>query len=365
MSVSYGGDSITFEDGSTVSSGWNGFKNRIINGTITIVQRYSGAAANNITGNIYVMDRWAFNGQSANLYSARMVTNANTAVSNYEADAAPTGFTNSIKITSLTANTTGTGTLCAAFQAIEGNNVEDFAWGTSSAKPITVSFWTKSSIAGLYSFAIINGPQTRCYATTYRINQANTWEYKTITIPGNTDGTWHKDNQVGMYLFWGFAASTLYGVTTNNVWDSTGGKYHATGTTRLTETLNATMYITGVQAERGSTASSFEYRSITTELAMCQRYYTQFNSFSLEAYQGAGGYVRALNTIVPLPVEMRATPTRTVITAGSSSIIRPTATDYSGLNPVSPKHLNAFLETNNTTGIASISGRTEGFSAEL
>jgi hypothetical protein len=98
---------------------------------------------------------------------------------------------------------------------------------------------------------------------------------------------------------------------------------------------------------------------------LCQRYFTRFGPFSLEAYQGSAGFVRALNTIVPLPVEMRTTPSRTVNTTGSSNIIRTTVTDYSGLNPVSAKHLNAYLETNNTTGVASISGRVESFDAEL
>lgn len=302
MTVSYGGSNITFDDGSTVSSGWTGFKNRLINGAVTIDQRYSGASANNITGNIYIMDRWCFNGQVSDKYSARMVSTANSAASNFESGAAPAGFTNSIKITTVSANTTVTNTLFAPFQCIEGFNVADLAWGTSAAQPLTVSFWTKSSITGSYSLAAVNGNQTRTYATTYTINQANTWEYKTVTIPGDQSGTWWTDNRQGIYLFWGLGAGTLYSVTTNNTWETNGGKYHATGTTKFVETLGATKYLTGLQAERGSTASSFEYRPYTTESQLCKRYYYQVSNWYIPA--GANAVLATLH-----PVSMRVTAT--------------------------------------------------------
>jgi hypothetical protein len=304
MSVSYGGSSITFEDGSIVSSGSQGFKNKIINGAMVIDQRYNGASANNIPGNIYVMDRWAFNGQVGDKYSARMVSTANSSASNYESTAAPTGFTNSIKVTTVSANTTVTNTLFAAWQAIEGYNVADLDYGTANAKTVTVSFWTKSSLIGTFSVAVLNGLATRCYATTYTINSANTWEYKTVTIPGCTDGTWYKDNQLGMYLFFGLGGGSTYSVGTNNTWDTNSAKYHATGATSVIATLGATWYVTGVQLEKGTTASSFEYRSYQKELFLCQRYY---QTMYVGIVTNGGQTGTNFNYTVP----MRAAPTAT------------------------------------------------------
>jgi hypothetical protein len=266
------------------------------------------------------MDRWAFNAQAgyADKFSIRMVTSANSSASNYESTASPTsaGFNNSIKITSLSANTipSGSTALFTGYQAIEGYNVADLSWGTSDAKPLTVSFWTKSSVIGSYSFAAVNGAQNRCYASTYTINQANTWEYKTVTIPGDTSGTWNKDNQVGMYLFWGFGAGSSFTVTTNNTWDGNSSKYHATGVTPLTATNGATLYITGVQAEKSSAATAFEYRQFGQELALCQRYFQKVDYLHDNGGLSASWYVYN----IPFMVQMRAAPTLAAATAINS-----------------------------------------------
>lgn len=359
MSVSYGGDSITFADGS-IQSGALGNRNRIINGAMVIDQRNSGNIGYaNTSFSPYTVDRWcvANGGSSTGNVSFQQSSTVPTTTSPQ--------FTKSLAITVTTTKTLGTNEYLVLYQAIEGNNFDDLRWGTAQASTITISFWVRSSVTGTYTVALRNaaGGYNRSYPATYTINSANTWEYKTILVPGDQSGTWAATNGAGVQIAWDLGSgSGLIG--TANTWN-TGGFLRASSQTNWINNAGATFFITGVQVESGSTASSFEYRPYGEELALCQRYYTQFNSFSLEAYQGAGGYVRALNTIVPLPVEMRATPTRTVITTGSNSIIRPTVTDYSGLNPVSSKHLNAFLETNNTTGTASISGRTESFSAEL
>ena len=364
MSVSYGGDSITFEDSSVISSGWTGFKNRLINGDMRVNQR--GASVNVASGGgttYSSCDRFTL----VNYFGSGWInTEQSTDV--------PSGFTNSLKLTVGAAPplSGSTGYIVDIVQCVEGNNIADL-YGSN----VTLSFWVKSSVTGTYSVTFQNttptgnDSSTRLYIAEYTISSANTWEKKTITVnlaTGNASGTWNKTNGAGLSVCWNLGAeSNRKGNTYLNTWGTMGSTPNIQSSSQVQWATNAgaTFFITGAQLEKGSTASSFEYRPYGEELALCQRYYTQFNSFTLEAYQGAGGYVRALNTIVPLPVEMRATPTRTVITTGSNSIIRPTVTDYSGLNPVSSKHLNAFLETNNTTGTASISGRTESFSAEL
>lgn len=340
-------DSISNSQGSPF-----GFKNRIINGGMVIDQRNAGSSVTPTNGT-FSLDRWQFE-----------VTQSSK-ITTIQSSDAPTGFSNSLLVTSSSSYSIGSSDSFLLRQHIEGYNWFDMSYGTSLAKSATLSFWVKSSLTGTFGGAFRNNNNDRSYLYQYTINQANTWEYKTITIPGDTTGTWEKTNQRGVTVYFGLAT----GSTTNpnsftGGWIS-GNYQTVTSQTSLVGTNGATWYVTGVQVEKGSQATSFDFRPYTTELALCQRYYTKFGPFSLEAYQGAGGYVRALNTVVPLPVEMRTTPTRTVVTAGSSSIIRPTDTSYSGLNPISAKHLNAFLETNNTTGTASISGRVEAFDAEM
>jgi hypothetical protein len=316
MSVSYGGSSITFEDGSIVASGSQGFKNKFINGHMMIDQRNAGASANNVVGNLYVIDRWATNGQVANLYKTQQINGANTAASNYESGGAPAGFTHSMKVTSLSSYTTIAGTLNAPWQAIEGFNVADLDWGTSNAKSVTISFWTKCSIAGTYSVATLNSDASRSYTTTYTINTPNTWEYKTVTIPGDQSGTWNKGNTIGIYVFWALSAGSTFIASTNNSW-ATAGSYSASGCTQLTATNGATWYMTGAQLEKGTTASSFEFRSYGKELMLCQRYFSSIAWGNGDYYNGYNPYGAsyASYTTIPLPA-MRVAPTITFSGSG-------------------------------------------------
>jgi hypothetical protein len=150
-------------------------------------------------------------------------------------------------------------------------------------------------VTGTYSVSALNADATRSYGTTYTINQANTWEYKTVTIPGDQTGTWGKGNGIGIYLFWALSAGSTYTSTTNNTWEA-GGKYSATGCTQFTATNAATWYMTGAQAERGSTASSFEYRPYGTELQLCQRYYEKSFDLLVKPASNLGHNQGALNT---------------------------------------------------------------------
>ena len=271
MSVSYGGSSITFEDGSIVSSGSAGFKNKIINGAMMIDQRNAGASLTITTNAQYSLDRWKSYMTQASKFSVRQMESSNTAASNYESSSAPTGFTNSIKITSASAYSVTSSDYFTIGQNIEGYNIADLDWGKATAKTVTLSFWVKSSLIGTFGAALGNNLGTRGYPFTYTINVANTWEYKTVTITGDTTGTWETGFYNGIVLYMSLGTGATYSGTAG-AW--TGSFLtSATGATSVVGTSGATFYLSGVQLEKGTTASSFEFRSYNKELMLCQRYY--------------------------------------------------------------------------------------------
>lgn len=283
MSVSYGGESITFADGSTTTSG-QPYRNRIQNGSMTVDQRNTGNSVTLITsgGNFYPVDR----------FFVEYKTTANSATAQQVTDA-PVGFGNSLKVTVVTGNTSvGTNDYLDIQHYVEGNNIKDLAWGTSDAKTITVSFWVKSSITGTFGYGVWNGGiGTRAYRTRYTINQTNTWEYKTITIPGCQDGSWNTNNNTGISMVWPIAIGSYAENATVNSWIS-GSTSWGTPTdvtkTHLT-TSGSTFQITGVQLEVGSTASSFEHRPYAMELTLCQRYFQTYTYAIGNAIRGGTG----------------------------------------------------------------------------
>lgn len=297
MSVSYGGDSITFADGSVQSGAWNGFRNRLINGAMVIDQRNAAASITPVDGQFSV-DRWKFSLAQTSKFTAQQSTTA------------PTGFSNSLLITSSSAYSVLTGDNFNLIQWIEGYNTADLAWGTAAAVPVTLSFWVRSSLTGTFGGSIVNNNQNYSYPFTYTISSANTFEYKTITIPGPTSGTWSNTTttrNIGIWIGLGAGASVS---GTAGTW-AAAGYYNATGATSLVGTSGATLYITGVQLERGSTASSFEYRPITTEFQLCSRYFQIYGGQSgAPNFQGYGS--GDMNCVYPLPVEMRTTPSGTL-----------------------------------------------------
>jgi len=312
MSVSYGGDSITFGDGTIVSSGSQGFKNKIINGHMMIDQRNAGAALTySASEAVYNVDRWQAGAIGGGTFTTRQMNSANTSASNYESSSAPTGFVNSLKITVGTADTS----LAAAdrysiYQYIEGNNVADLDFGIATAKSVTVSFWTKSSVVGTYGVYLMNGSYNRGIPSTFTINVANTWEYKTITFAGDITGTWFKDNRFGLALGVSFAMGTTYQGTANTWTDS--AVFTTSSQTNFMATSGNTFYITGVQLEKGTTASTFEFRSIQKELILCQRYYYKQSGASQYIRIGTGfvgaGSTTTLYAMVNFPVTMRIKP---------------------------------------------------------
>ena len=262
MSVSINGTGgITFADASTQSTGgYTGFRNRIINGAMMIDQRNAGASVTptNTGSSTYLLDRWKADISQASKFSVQ------------QSSTAPAGFTNSLAVTSLSSYTVGSSEVFAITQIIEGYNVADLGWGAAGASSVTLSFWVRSSLTGTFGVVLENSANTRSYPATYTISAANTWEQKSITIAGDTSGTWVVNNGKGIQIKFGLGVgSTLSGAAGS--W--AGADYWgATGATSVVGTNGATFYITGVQLEKGSVATPFEFRPYGTELALCQRY---------------------------------------------------------------------------------------------
>jgi hypothetical protein len=255
----------------TAYAGGNyGMRNRIINGDMRIDQRNNGASVTP-TSTVNTIDRWLAGMNVASKYSAQRST------------VAPTGFTNSMLVTSTSSYTVGAGELFYVGQRIEGLNVSDLGWGTASAQTITMSFQVRSSLTGTFGGSVTNRLFTRSYPFTYTISAANTWETKTVTIPGDTTGTWDTDTATGFVLHFGLGVGSSFSGAAGS-W-SANGFASATGAVSVVGTSGATFYITGVQLEAGSVATPFERRPYGTELALCQRYYEK--SYNMSEVPGA------------------------------------------------------------------------------
>ena len=275
-----------------------GTRNKIINGAMTIDQRNAGAAVTPTNGQFSV-DRWKGQLSEASKYTMQQNAGAVTP---------PAGFTNYLGITSLSAYSVGASDFFDVRQVIEGFNIADLAWGTSDAKPITLSFWVRSSLTGTFGAALKNFDGTRSYPFTYAIGAANTWEYKTVVIAGDTSGTWETTNGFGIQVQFGLGVGSTYSGTAG-AWAS-ANLVSVTGAVSVVGTNAATWQITGVQLEAGDTATPFEHRSYGDELALCQRYYWGFGYTSqLWRYANHIDSTSIFSTHFDLPVTMRAAPT--------------------------------------------------------
>jgi hypothetical protein len=299
-----------------------GFRNRIINGDMRIDQRNAGASVTPVNQQ-YLVDRFTSILTQASKFSAQQNAGAVTP---------PAGFTNYQGVTSLSAYSILTGDAFAIRQSIEGLNVSDLGWGTANAQAVTISFWVRSSLTGSFGANISNSAFNRSYPFSYTINAANTWEQKAVTIPGDTTGTWLTTNATGMSLTFGMGyGASLSG--TAGAWNA-GTAFMPTGAVSVVGTSGATFYITGVQLEAGSIATSFERRPFGTELALCQRYtYGQNNSAGQAFYLfgvSAGTGATSAFGIVQFPVTMRASPTAT-FSAANTFWIDPGITNFTTL----------------------------------
>ena len=249
-------------------------RNRIINGDMRIDQRGLGTQTVNSSG-LYTVDRWQANQTAAGKFSVGKSTTA------------PAGFTNSYLATSLSAYSVSSSDIFFFKQNIEGNNVADFAWGTASAKAVTLSFWVRSSLTGTFGGSLANSAHDRSYPFSYTISTADTWEQKSVTVAGDTTGTWLTDNGVGIQVIFGLGGGSTRGGTAGS-WQASA-LYTATGATSVVGTSGATFYITGVQLEAGSVATPFEHRQYGAELQLCMRYFEK--SYNVDVAPGTSAAV--------------------------------------------------------------------------
>jgi len=290
MAIQTAIDSINNSSGSPF-----GFKNRIINGAMVIDQRNAGASVTP-AASTYLLDRW----QCINTQGSKF--------SYQQSSTTASGFKNSMLATVVSAFSVGSGDFFLFTQQIEGFNIADLGWGAAGAATVTLSFWVRSSLTGTFGGYVTNGNNTRSYPFAYTISAANTFEYKTVTIAGDTTGTWNTGNTSGIQV--GFSLGSGSSVNgTAGAW-ATATYLGATGQTNIVGTNGATFYITGVQLEKGSVATAFDYRPYGTELALCQRYYYRVSP-DIFAPFGVGFNISTTQayTNVPFPTVMRITPT--------------------------------------------------------
>ena len=307
-------------------------RNRIINGAMVIDQRNAGASVTP-TADSYNLDRW---------FSLISQTSKFSVQQNAGSVTPPVGFTNYLGCTSLSAYSLVAGDYFTLRQAIEGFNVADLGWGTANAKTVTVSFWVRSSLTGTFGGSLQNNTSARSYPFTYTISAANTWEQKSVTIAGDTSGTWQTGNQTGIFVYFGLGVGSTFSGTAG-AWAGTNF-IGATGAVSVVGTNGATFYITGVQLEVGTQATGFEYRQYGTELNLCLRYAFVGTSDVLTTVFGTGA-TTAYAQIV-LPVQMRASPTPTI--SGSLFV---TANGASGGD------ITATSPTVSANGLSNIGGR--------
>jgi hypothetical protein len=299
-----GSNGVTFNDASLQGAAASPFslKNRIINGDMVIDQRNAGASVtfNQANSGFYSVDRFnAYCQQATGAFTAQQDTTVPTLSSG--------AFVNSLKFT--VSNTTAPGSTNRVLfrQIIEGLNVADLGWGSSSAATVTLSFWVRSSVTGTYGVGFINSAENRSYVGTYTISSANTWEQKTITVPGDTTGTWLTNNSNGIRVAFDLGSGSSFNASSSGTWVAQEA-CRTSSCVNWQQNSGATFYITGVQLERNTTATPFEWLPISTELALCQRYYQQIQpggSLGVIFSTSSAAFATALG------INMRTAPTAT------------------------------------------------------
>ena len=363
-----GGNTATINSMTPTADSLQGFRNRIINGDMRIDQRNAGASVTNGATFAYTLDRWNYFATQASKFTIQQNAGSVTP---------PVGFTNYLGVTSSSAYSVVSGDIFVLSQFIEGYNVSDLGFGSANAKTITLSFWVRSSLTGTFGGSLRNSAADRSYPFSYSISVADTWEQKSVTIVGDTTGTWLTTNGTGLQVNFGLGMGSTYSGTAG-AWVASD-PLSVTGAVSVVGTNGATFYITGVQLEVGSVATPFERRPYGTELALCQRYYQQFDSADNGSSSSGFSGVCATTAIAIVTgtylVEMRAAPTVTYnniqINFGGAGSAITALTSYA-----SKRSLGADVTVTGTpltigraavmtyTGGASISNRI-AFSAEL
>jgi hypothetical protein len=277
--------------------------NRIINGAMTIDQRNAGASTNN-AGSVatYTLDRWLYYGPSSSKFAIQ------------QSSTAPVDFVNSLLITSSAATSMPANNQYLLRHAIEGYNIADLNWGSANAKTVTLSFWVRSSLTGAFGGSVTNSDVNRSYPFSYTILLANTWEQKSVTITGPTDGSWNITNGTGLRLYFALGAGSDYNGTAG-AWATVSDVTYPTGSTNILGTNGATFYITGVQLEAGSTASPFAHENYGDTLQKCQRYCQRLSYTNFPTFRSLAEGVGSLQANLTWLVETRDIPSVTVLSS--------------------------------------------------
>ena len=300
-------DAIKSSNGSTMSPASSmGFKNRIINGAMVIDQRNTGASVAVSAPGIYTVDRFRTASGSGAWGSAVFSFQQNKG-----SVTPPTGFSNYVGVAPTTADASpSANTVYSYIQAIEGNNVSDLAWGTANAKAVTLSFWVYSNLTGTFGGSVSSAPGSAAYIFSYSIPVANTWTQISINITGPTSGTWAATTAASFSVRFSLGAGSTWLTSSANAWNYSTQYEGVTGQQQVCASTSNYLYITGVQLEAGSTATSFDYRPYGTELALCQRYFYSWSGYLDYSASGTNSYV------VPASTNMRTTPTLTRTASG-------------------------------------------------
>jgi hypothetical protein len=354
--VSKGGTGLTSaveQGGSLIASSSSAYvaqatslswRNRVINGDMRVAQR--GTASITLSGVGYPVDRFYVNKSSG--WTGLVATTQ-------QSSNAPAGFSNSLITTVVTGNSSASGYSYYITHPIEGTNIADCAYGTASARTMTLSFWVKSSLAGTYSISLAKASINRSFVAEYTISLVNTWEKKVITVPGDTSGTWTTDSGLGLALIFPLRIPD-YTTSTLGSWQASQAMMStASNALNFSGTSGRTFQVTGVQLELGSVATPFELLQYEKQLELCQRYFARLSSLSGSVVGfGAGCYPSDTSAFVYIkyPQAMRSTPTLSVSSVGTfDTLARVTtwSTMYYGNN--------SMMATGTRTSVASSTGR--------
>ena len=289
----------------SIGGGGLSHRNLIINGGMSVSQRH-GTSETTPAHTEFGPDRMKFDLAQSSKLKVQQVTDA------------PAGFSHSMKVTSLSAYSSGASDYFLLQNMIEGTDSARLRWGTSDAQTVTLSFYVKSSLTGVHACGIRNNPYNRGNTQTYTINNANTWERKTVTFTGDTSGSWNVDINAGLKLNFDLGSGSNFQAASTGTWLGTND-FITSNSVKVVGTNAATWYITGIQLEVGDTATSFEHRSIGEELARCQRYCVVYGGSGARHLGTAHAYNSTnLNLSLHVPVPMRAGPTPTTVLASGN-----------------------------------------------
>lgn len=335
-----------------------GYRNRIINGGMVIDQRNAGAAisAATLAAGLYTVDRWAFAGSQSAKFSAQQ---------NQGSVTPPSTFKNYLGLTSASAYTLISNDYFQLVQVIEGYNIADLGWGTANASPATLSFWVYSSLTGTFGGSIAtNKTSVWVLPFSYTVSSANTWTYITVAIPATSSATPNTDNLAGVFVRFGLGSTGTSAGGTAGVWTNAGNYIQPASTVSVVSTNGATFYVTGVQLEKGSTATSFDYRPYGTELTLCQRYCVAFDNRAGTAYYnfgiaiGQSGSTTTAFANMTFPVTMRSKPSSITLSAANTFLLDPSNNNFTSVQiDQSSPQVGGLYFTGGTGGVGNAAGR--------